>query len=356
MIVGTCGFGNTGASAVLDYLRGYTDINIFDKFEFQLLHQADGICDLKYHLTQNRERIACNAAISRFIWLQKNGTFAVRMRKLIGEKYDVWYKEYISELIQISWKGEHSAYDPVGVIKYHNRGLAHYFEYIVHNVLKRIRPLWHFPPYQTKYFSLMGEDEFIAITKEALGKLFSLLEFDKFNITILDMAFSVTNPSLGMEYFDDSKVIIVIRDPRDVYVSAKLHPEDSRFMPNDDAKKYCFFYKKMREYIVPSDNILVVQYEDLIYKYEETTMQIREFLELDNRPDKEFTFFDPTVSVKYTQRKELYTKYPHDVELIENELREYLYDFSKVVSPLENQELIKMKNKFSNTYKGLKQK
>ena len=58
MIVSTCGYGSTGASAVLDYLRGYDNVNLLDSLEFQLVHEADGVSDLKYHLTQSRERIS----------------------------------------------------------------------------------------------------------------------------------------------------------------------------------------------------------------------------------------------------------------------------------------------------------
>lgn len=118
MIIATCGYGNTGASAVLDFYRGYDSIQLLDKYEFQLLHQPDGICDLKYHLTQGKERIAVDTAINRFIRLQKHGLFAEHMRELIGASYDDWWKGYIEELTQVTWRGISSAYDPLDISDY----------------------------------------------------------------------------------------------------------------------------------------------------------------------------------------------------------------------------------------------
>ena len=111
MIFGICGYGNSGASAVVDYIRGYKGVKLFNRFEFQLLHEVDGINDLKYYLTENRERIACNTAIHRFIKKQEKGSFAAGMRSLIGEQYDEWWHSYLNSLIQATWLGEDSLFD-----------------------------------------------------------------------------------------------------------------------------------------------------------------------------------------------------------------------------------------------------
>ena len=65
-IISVSGFGYSGSGAVIDYLKGYSNISVFDAVEFQLLHEADGLLDLRYFLSESRERISCNAAINRF--------------------------------------------------------------------------------------------------------------------------------------------------------------------------------------------------------------------------------------------------------------------------------------------------
>lgn len=198
----------------------------------------------------------------------------------------------------------------------------------------------------------MSEEEFDQITKKHIIKLLKLLGFNDGSIIILDMAFSATNPTKGMEFFDDAKAIIVTRDPRDIYVSAKIHPEDSRFMPNMDPNKFAVFYRQMQKYAQSNENVLLVQYEDLIYKYIETTEIINDFLKIDHRPENEFQYFDPTYSVKYTHRINLYKKYKEEIQSIEEQLKEYLYDFEHVISPSENACMFELKNNRRIEYKG----
>ncbi len=351
MIIGICGFGNSGASAVLDYLRGFEGIGIFEAAEFQILHQADGICDLKYHLTGSRDRIACSAAVKRFIRLQEKGRFAANMRKLIGGKYDEWYKAYIGEIAPLSWQGITSAYDPPDIGRKKNVGFGAKIQAVLNKILYSINSSWHFPPKSTKYFSIMTEEEFDEITKRYMAKLLDLLGC-KAELSVIDMLFSVTNPTQGMEFFDDARAIVVVRDPRDNFVTAQLHPEDSRFMPNDSVEKFCEYYRRLMMFAKESENVSVIQYEDLIYKYEETTGRIKKLLGLEGRPPHEFEYYIPTYSKRYTHRENLYRENEAAVKYITEHLSEYLYDFDSAVSPENDAELMKLIEANKSEYKG----
>ena len=50
MIIGTCGFGSTGSSAVSDYLREFDENSVLDKIEFDIMYCPDGLADLEYHI------------------------------------------------------------------------------------------------------------------------------------------------------------------------------------------------------------------------------------------------------------------------------------------------------------------
>ncbi|MGN9152241.1 sulfotransferase [Bariatricus sp. HCP3S3_E12] len=330
MIVSTCGYGSTGASAVLDYLRGYDNVNLLDSLEFQLVHEADGVSDLKYHLTQSRERIGCNAAIKRFLRLKKT-PLGYKLKRL-GVDFDKLTEEYIGELVQVSWKG-YSSYDPLDVANIPSNFYLYKARRALNKMLRTICNRWHYPRFQKRYFSLLSEEEFDLITKKYIQKLFDSIGFSLEKDIITDMLFSATNPALGMEFFDDAKAIVVMRDPRDLFLTIQSHLWTNGFQPWDSVEKFVLYYKSLIEHTVRTgDNrILNIQYEDLIYNYEETTQVINAFLGYDNRPANEFKYFDPDVSVRYTQRFTKATQYAAEIKYIEENLPQYLYDFKQYV-------------------------
>ena len=71
----------------------------------------------------------------------------------------------------------------------------------------------------------------------------------------------------------------------------------------------------------------MIQFEDLIYRYDETTADLCNFLGL-NEKDHKFSkqHLDPSKSIKNTQ---LWKRYDigSNLEFIEHELAEYLYDY-----------------------------
>ena len=354
MIVGITGFGCSGSSAVVDYLKGFSSVYFFDNsidpLEFQIIHEADGINDLKFHLTKSHERVGCNAAIQRFNKLLEKGAWGHRMKVLLGDKYEKWCQDYIDELVQIKWEASTDSWaDPPDICRVHFKEKetnpyvvwAKKIEKRINRIRKR---LFNYKTEERiiidRYFSMLTEQEFDLITTKYLEELFCMLGLRPENINLLDMPTSCTNPLLGLEFIKDSKCIVVDRDPRDLWVTAIRIREFSRFMPNDDVRKFVVYYKKMHELMELSDDVLLLKYEDMIYKYYESTERIKEFVGLSGTPDREFKFFNPLVSAKYTNRRQFYEEVQDDIRLIEMELRDYLYDFTNVMSPYENVQLV----------------
>ena len=300
----------------------------------------------------NRERVGCNSAIKRFYKFCKYGAFGKKMRNLIGKDYDYLYNEYVDKIAKVSWEGAFSDYDSIDIscdIK--NPFLWRVKKRVEFEITKRY-PSLLIQRNSKRFFSFISEDEFDEITKNFLRNLFVLLKIDINNLTAIDMLFSATNPTLGMEFFDDAKAIIINRDPRDIYVSSKLHKEDSRFMPNDDVYKFIEYYKMINELLNQNiDNIIKIQYEDLIYKYDYTTNKIKGFMNIKSKPVNEFEYFNPCYSVRYTNRKKLYNIYSKDIMVIENVLNDFLYDFDSAVSPINDPSIRERCG--SVNYKGL---
>lgn len=332
MIISTSGYGSVGASAVLDFILEYPEIKVFP-FEFQLLHQADGISDLKYYITQSRERVACNAAIQRFKTLVFKSVCGRRMRRIVGPQYDRIVNEYLHNITLIEWRGR-SDYDPQDVTDLSPFGIGQFIQRGCTHCLRKINRNWHAQRYQDRYFSIMPCDEFDALTRNFLSALLAEVGIKPSQKILFDMAFSSTNPLQGSEFFDDARIIIIDRDPRDNYIAARLDAYLNGFLPNSSVEKFVQFYETTRKHTIWGKNVLKIQYEDLIYNYFETTQTIMNYIEERERPPKEFEYFDPDVSVRYTKLYEKYPQYLEDVKYIEDHLKVYLYDFPQYNSRL----------------------
>ena len=71
-----------------------------------------------------------------------------------------------------------------------------------------------------------------------------------------------------------------------------------------------------------------MRFEDLIYSYENTSEKLFKFVGLDpqNHNNKK-SRFDPAVSIKNTNMISRYPEFKKEIEYIEKNLSEYLYDF-----------------------------
>lgn len=337
MFISTTGFGNTGASAVLDFLRGYESLQILDGVEFQIVHMPDGLLDLKYNLVFNKDRLSSNAAIKRFMRIT-NSIFAKRLVKR-GCDFDAITKSFIEDLNPICWKGT-SAYDPFDTVHKHNTNVKR----VLYHIARKVNPNIH-PKFEDRYFLMMDEHEFNAKAQKYLRDLICALGVDMSRDVVLDMLVSAVDPSVGLEFFDNTKIIVVYRDPVDLFIRATTHQATNGFFPCADVKQFVRYYRTLMEKTKVDSNILCIQYEDLIYNYYPTTQKIIDFLGYSSRPANEFHYFNPDISVKYTNTRDTYDN-KRIIKYIEKELSEYIYVFPDGYTLVEKQ-----KNRFEGEEK-----
>lgn len=137
--------------------------------------------------------------------------------------------------------------------------------------------------------------------------------------------------SIVFLFFDEPKAIIVDRDPRDLYAFYhKVLVDECRFLPIDNVKLFVEQYRRIRmnQKRIDDESKLFVNFEDLIYNYEETKDRIIAFCGLKNHtyPKK---YLNPAKSINNTQLYKMYPEMSEDVKYIEENLKEYLFDFSK---------------------------
>lgn len=338
MIISTSGFGNTGASAVLDFLQGYPGLQRIANFEFQLFHMADGINDLKYYLTVSRERVACNCAVKRFERAALQGRVGKMMTSLCGPAYETLTRKYIDDLIQVSWMG-YSRYDPADVTNRAQTGIRCVVQQRLNSVLRRISHKFHYPPHQKRYLAVMDEEKFDSITRDYFNACLKAAGLDPEKDILTDVLFSAMNAKQGTEFVKDPKIILVFRDPRDLYIRATEHQDTNGHTPCRNVDEFIKYYRTLMENLIPYEDSLTIQYEDLIYNYYPTTKKIMDYLGFTERPANEFKYFNPDVSVKYTKAWKTYKGHDAEKQKIEESLGEYLYNYREYL-PVEQQKAI----------------
>lgn len=336
MIVSTCSFGSSGSSAVSDYLAECDNTYVFDKLEFSIVTECDGIEDLEYHLMMRNSRQSGSInAIQRFNkkvnshlkgWNRRSGISKEYVRQITNE--------YINSLTQVRYKSFSPRID-----KPHSHFLQKYVgnslirQRIIYGLEKRKILTHNLDFYPLDYVNLsIKPKNFYDATKTYLKKLLTGMgcDFSK-DIVVLDQAFSGNDPAKSFPFFDDVKAVVVDRDPRDMYIFAKkVLLSKGRFMPTDTVENYIAYYRALRDGQPYKENnplILSLKFEDMVYNYEETVDRIDKFLGIQNSHRR--TIFIPEMSAANTCLIRKFPEFADDVKKIEEELPEYLFDFEK---------------------------
>lgn len=98
-----------------------------------------------------------------------------------------------------------------------------------------------------------------------------------------------------------------------------------------DAKEFCKMYRAVRESEkkVIDRRIFRLNFEDLIFDYEKILLKIYTFLGINKEKHQKYkkTIFNPNISINNTMLFKKNLLYKQEVEIIEKELIDYLYDF-----------------------------
>lgn len=329
MVVSISGLGCTGSSAVEDLLREYDDMNGGMDDEFTLLYAPDGILDLEHHLVNSPQRFwSSDVAITRFIKFIKNESRSPRSfyNTITKGKFRELSLDYIHEICQMSWRGFwyvdlFASNELVRTIKFRivDRFLRQYQD-------KTKKRVYSFVD-RTMYLSVRP-DNFYEATKKYLNNLFEAMGYDIKGNIFVNQLFAGNNPQSGMQFFDDAKAIIVDRDPRDVYVLLKKYQPVVHWYAIETVEEFVDYFRYVREGAGASlENVLYVQFEDLVYSYDEEVSRIEKFLNISQHTRKKQKFC-PEKSKNNTQLFLYADDLKSDIAYIEENLQEYLYDFS----------------------------
>lgn len=330
-ILACAGFGYTGSSIVSDYLSEYENIDVrAGSFEFRFLHDYGGVSFLEDSLVNNYHKQSSDGAIHQFLKLidyYSGNIFAKKYNKWFGGKFKDISEEFVDELIDANWKGwlETHAIEQSSLVRL-----------ICYQIIPRIKHfvyrgrIAHYYPQDMIYFSSPNKEYFQYCVKLYLNKLFSVIDPNhEKEYLYFDQIVPPTNIERYLDYFDDIKVIVVDRDPRDLYIQNKFLTKES-WIPND-VNTFIKVYRGQRRNIVKeprNSNVMRINFEYAIYYYEDFENEIMAFLGLNKlqhiNPKKSF---NPMISIKNTKLWEKYDIDQRDLDRISEDLKEYCFQF-----------------------------
>ncbi len=332
----TCaGYYGTGSSAITDYVSEFDNVFNFTNEEFRFIQDPDGISDLEFNLVECFNRHNSGHALKRYkrlVDFYSGNILSKKYSMFFGDTWKEMSYQYIDDLTDFKYRGwwMYDLYDKGPVYHFFKRlpnKLLHMTIWRNRSVDDQINTMKK----EITYCAHPTEERFLSVTRAYIYNLFSSVVPEDKEIMMVDQLLPPMNLQRYLRYFDQNiQVIVVDRDPRDLFVLDKYEWKDG-IIPND-VDTFCKWFKYTREHRkqenLETDQIHFVQFEDLIYKYEDTVKELDEFLHLDEKKhSKPKEVFNPSASRSNTQSWKKYSQSEDEVKVIEKELPEFLYAF-----------------------------
>lgn len=332
----TCtGYYGTGSSAITDLLSEFDNCYSLTEHEIRFIHDPEGVSDLEYNLVQNHNRHNSGHALKRF----KNRVDFWAGNKII-KKYEPYFnwkfkeisQEYIKDLTDFTYKGywHQDVIDKGNLFYFRKRMLNKILQKTIwcKNTEKGLKEL----PNEITFCSHPSEEKFLRCTKDYTEKLFREANIENKDNIVVDQLVPPSNINRYIRYFNNIRVFLVDRDPRDIYILEK-YVWKGTIVPVDNIELFCKWYKYTRSHRIneniDKENVFFVQFEDMIYKYDETIAEIIKWLnwkEINHNNKKKF--FNPEISRKNTQVWKCFKEESANIKYIEENLKEYIYEYN----------------------------
>lgn len=338
------GYMGSGSSAITDLVAEFKDCkNEFKSYEYVMLHSPNGLFDLEDKLLIGNNAIRSDEALRTFEnqmkkLYDKKFWWVGNYKKIIGPNFMDIVNNYINKITELNYSGYWYTHEETD--------FKMFLKLTLRKPIKMIFRNKHFDPI-LKYndgmrISFIKPEEFYKYSKEFIYDVINAVSQGCENV-VLDQFLLPFNLFRVDNYFnDDTRVIVVKRDPRDVFILNKyIWPQRNFTVPMPyDVHEFCKYYKGMRESEKPtaSNKVLRINFEDLVYKYDETLNKVMAHLNFTeemhiNKKQR----FNPDLSIKNTQIFNSSTEYDAEMKVIEKELKDYLYDFPYVLdNKIEN--------------------
>lgn len=334
----TCAsYGGTGSSVVTDLLKEFDNVKSMGNFEFTFAYEINGISDLEHYVVDDYHRLKTDEGIYRFQQYIKSLSRGFNnYTQYFGHEFEKLSKEYIESLVDVEWEGfwhQHIYRNKIKSIYMYGPSVIKLFMFrVIGQKISKKRSTEYTPTFRRTPMKLsIGKDKFIKETQNYTSSLIDLLDKDnQFEYIALDQLVPPTNLQRYTRYFKDLKVIVVDRDPRDLFLLNKLYWNEG-WIPTQNVEVFIKWFKLLRadENRDKEDNtnIMRIRFEDFIYNYDETLSKITKFMEVDcNLHTQRKKYFNPEISKKNCQLWNKHPGYEKEMNQILEELKEYCYE------------------------------
>ena len=309
--------GNSGGGAIHDYLLSRNDfVSPFQGEEFRLIHDPYGINNLYLSLYKDFSLNKCSEAFQeykKYCYNLKNIRSPKTKKLIYGKNFLKISINYLKNIEYLSYRG----------IPQFKRISLDKFDQINFKLKKG---LLNFKNHNHDLYEMkipVEEKKFLNEPKKYLFNIFSSNKNLKSKKIILDQATNYWCPETILKYLDNTKIILVTRDPRSVFYSMKFR--GSFAYPGYDIKKFVNWYKIVMEKkinITPKNkrNILKIKFEDFVNNFEKETAKIQKFLNLKKQKTIGFDF-------DFTKKNMFKAKYnltQRELIYIEKKLKNFL--------------------------------
>lgn len=329
------GFGSTGSSVITDYLLEFGNVKVLDQIEFTWVTGVDGLIDLDFHVNHPHTRTGDSIiAIRRYRERAKKSLhYYEKAGGVDSSKFMESVDKFLDAITQVKWY-----WDMERPNDFWGNNIRKITDRIIPRVEKKLGRQLNCWPMKEVSLSVAPKN-FEQAAKIHVREILELMGADFSKPIILDQPFSGNNPQACFKFFDDPFAVVVDRDPRDNYVFANTRLLGvNHFMAVSPVEDFVNYYRAIREgqpYKKDNDHVMHIKFEDMVYHYEETTTKLRNFFHLGDNPNPK-SIFDPVISMPNTQVWKRFPQYAKDIEYIEKELAEYLFDYSGCPEPDPN--------------------
>ncbi|MDR2193396.1 MAG: hypothetical protein LBP19_02875 [Treponema sp.] len=343
-LITSTGYGNTGSSAGTNILEEFASIKSYKENEFTFAHETDGIADLESSFAEGH-RLKTDLAVKRFLVLAHQLSSEKHYKYAFNGKFERLAIEYINSIVKCVWKGWwFRAFETERLSKkdtFRIKFAGTLFKYLLESLdFDLYEPDGWTPDYRpvtNEYYSnfLDKNDIHNFIDKTKLFTANLLQEAaagNTYNYIMLDQAIPPIAVSKYIRYWTNPKVIIVDRDPRDLYVINKAL-WGSGYIPSNTAEQFIAWYGATRqtreaELGHSSGEMLFLPFESLVYTYDDSLKKIINFINLSPKDHiHKLQYFNPEISRKNTLIFPQYPDLAGDVKKIEKQLEKYCYPF-----------------------------
>jgi hypothetical protein len=318
-------------------LREINSVVVPANLEFRLLKERFGLLDLEDALFHNSDPEIIDLAIKDFLWLSRNFARPAGRFKKVGFGYNQlsngsFFNETLKYIKSITG---HKYYMSWHFYDFKKSLIETVFWRLIRKITKNFRY-----GREEAYFAYPNYEDFTKATRNYIEiiindilKKAKIMESEVIALPKAVNPFRYSQVVKTINYFNNCKIIIVDRNPKDVFLELVRSGKERYLINSKDpvkvANSFITFYKSLRSeqiQIGNHENVLIVKFEDLCLNYDDSLNIIYDFLGVgSDQHIKKGYFFKPEESkknIRLWQTETLDEKSESVLKIIEEQLGE----------------------------------